>query len=86
MKHISDIKLPDKKKVPMLFTLSGLSLTLWISIILLISVTTSNLNGTQRYIFMSSLTEGVKYILLSLVLIIGSGFFLDYVFCKSGEF
>lgn len=86
MKHISDIKLPDKKKVPMLFTLSGLSLTLWISIILLITVITSNLHGTERYIFMTTLIEGVKYILLSLVLIIGSGFFLDYVFCKSGEF
>jgi len=86
MKHISDIKLPDKKKVPMLFTLSGLSLTLWISIILLITVTTSNLNGTERYIFMTSLMEGVKYILLSLVLIIGGGFLLDYCFCKSCEY
>ena len=82
MKRNLKTTLPDKTKVPMLFMHSGLMLTLWISIILLLSVTTSTLCGAERYIFMTSLREGIKYILLSLVLIIGGGFFLDYVFCN----
>ena len=85
MKRKTKIKLPDKTKVPMLFTLSGLMLTLWISIILLVSVITTNLSGAERYIFLTTLREAIVYILLSLMLVIGGGFFLDYCFCKSCE-
>ena len=80
-----NVKLPDKTKVPMLFMLSGLSLILFISVILLLSVTTTTLSGTERYIFIISLREAVGYILLSLMLVIGGGFLLDYCFCKSCE-
>lgn len=86
MKKLFTLKLPDKTKVPVHFTLIGLKLVLWSSLILLFSITSSTQSGTDRYIFLTSLSEAVEYILLSLALVVGGGFFLDYVFCKSGEF
>ncbi len=86
MKKNFPVKLPDKRKVPLRFTVTGLSLILLSSFILLFSITTSTLDGVSGYIFLKSLADTVEYLLVSLLLVVGGGFFLDYVFTKSGEF
>ncbi len=85
MKKVFSLKLPDKRKVPLHFTVIGLMLVLCSSAILLLSITTSTLVGADRYIFLTSLSEAVEYLLLSLLMVVGGGFFLDYFFCKSNE-
>lgn len=77
--------LPNKNKVPLFFTISCLKLILWSSLILLLSITTSTLCGKDKYIFFFSLYPAIEYILFSLVLVTGGGFFLDYIFCNSKE-
>ena len=83
-KHIFQ-KLPDKRKVSLIFTLSFLRLILWSSLVLFFSITTNCLSGKDKYIFFCYLYPAFEYILLSVVLATGSGFFLDYIFCKSEE-
>lgn len=61
-----------------IFLKSGLGTLGFISVLLLINILKNTYVGAHRYIFVQSMHKALAYLVLSFVLVVGGGLFIDF--------